>query len=121
MKTVELVNSTSPTGKTVVKVCDTFLSRLLGLMFTKAVPKDGGIILDGRRPSRVNSAIHMFFMNYPITVLWLSPDLVVVDKAPAKPWVPAYIPKAPARYIVELHAARLDDFSVGDQLALAES
>ncbi len=28
----------------------------------------------------MNSSIHMLFMNYAITVIWLDRDLVVVDK-----------------------------------------
>ena len=99
-------------------MCASFSSRLRGLMFTQEISPEGGIIMDEKRPSRMDSAIHMLFMNYPITVLWLDPDLVVVDKVLAKPWALAYLPQKPARYVVELHASRLDDFAVGDQLEM---
>ncbi len=66
----------------------------------------------------MNSSIHMLFMNYAIAVIWLDRDLVVVDKVLAKPWALAYLPKKPARYVVELHSSRLDDFAEGDQIEL---
>jgi hypothetical protein len=120
MKTVEIRNQTSPGNPSVVKMCDTFFSRLLGLMFSKPLSEEGGIVMDEKTSSKMNSAIHMLFVSYPLAVLWLDPDLVVVDKVLAKPWALAYVPKAPAQWVVELHASRLDDFTVGDQLTLTE-
>lgn len=120
MKTVDINNTTKPVPPSTVKLCDTYFSRLMGLMFSKPIPKEGGIIMDEKFSSKMNAAIHMLFVNFPITVLWLDPDLVVVDKVLAKPWRPAYVPKAPARWVVELHASRMDDFAEGDHLALNE-
>ena len=121
MTSVKLINQTAPTGEPIIGVCESYLSRLRGLMFTRELAPSGGIIMDEKAPSRMNAAIHMLFMNYPIAVLWLDPDLVVVDKVLAKRWALAYVPKKPARYVVELHASRLADYAVGDQLALADA
>ena len=115
---VSIVNQTSPTGEIQVKVCESFFSRLQGLMFTKEIKPEGGIIMDEKVHSRMNASIHMLFMNYPIAVIWLDPDLVVVDKVLAKPWALAYLPKGAARYVIELHPSRLDDFNEGDQIEL---
>ncbi len=119
MKTVSLINQTSPTGKIQIRVCESYFSRLRGLMFTKEIAPEGGIIMDEKIPSRMNAAIHMLFMNFDIAVIWLDRDLVVVDKVLAKPWALAYMPKKAARYVVELHPSRLDDFTDGDQIELA--
>ena len=87
-------------------------------MFTKAIEPNRGIIMDEKIPSRMNATIHMLFMNFDIAVIWLDRDFVVVDKVLAKPWALAYMPKKAARYVVELHPSRLDDFAEGDQVEL---
>jgi uncharacterized membrane protein (UPF0127 family) len=88
-------------------------------MFSKELDLDRGIILVDREESRLNSSIHMLFMNFDILVLWLDKNLVVVDKVLAKKWKPAYLPKLPAQYILELHRSKFADFLVGDQLILS--
>ena len=90
-------------------------------MFTMGLPGDGGILLADKAESRVNAAIHMFFMAYDITVLWLDKDQVIVDKALAKRWRPFYMPKQPAQYVVELHRDRYDDYAIGDKIAWEET
>ncbi len=87
-------------------------------MFSKQIPLDQGIILAEKRESRVDTSIHMMFMNFDITALWLDKDLVVVDKVIAKKWAPGYLPRVPAMYVVELHSDQFSNFSVGDQLSL---
>jgi len=118
LKTVAVVNKTSPAGEIRVKLGEGYFSRLRGLMFYKEISPDGGIIMDEKVPSRMNASIHMLCMNFKIAVIWLDQDLVVVDKVLAKPWALAYVPKKAARYVVELHPSRLDDFSDGDQVEL---
>lgn len=68
--------------------------------------------------SRLNSAIHMFFMNFDIATIWLDNQLQVVDAKLARRWQPAITPRAPARFILETHPARLSEFSIGDQIEL---
>ena len=103
-----------------VKYCNTFGRKFLGLMFSKELQPDAGIILVDSAESKLNASIHMFFMNYDIAVLWLDKDLVIVDKTLAKRWRPYYAPKSPAQYVVELHTSRISDFSVGDKLVLSD-
>jgi uncharacterized membrane protein (UPF0127 family) len=116
MKTIQLRKSSPPHTLLNLKVCDTFFSRFRGLMLTKELPEDGGIMIAQNGESRVNASIHMMFMRYDITVLWLDKDLVVVDMVLARKWKMYYAPQAPAQYILELHRDRFDDFAVGDQL-----
>ena len=88
----------------------------MGLMFRKSLDQDEGIILADRGESRINTAIHMLFMNLNITVLWLDKNFVVVDKVLAKRWRPFYLPSKPAQYVIELHENQINNFSVGDNL-----
>ena len=89
-------------------------------MLTRELPQDGGIMIVEPGESKLNTSIHMMFMNFDITVLWLDKEMVVVDKVLAKKWAPYYAPKAPAQYILEIHRDRFDDFQVGDEF-IAES
>jgi len=118
MKTIQLRQSLPPHILLNLKVCDTFLTRFRGLMLTKELPPDGGIMLVGEKESKVNASIHMMFMRYDITVLWLDKDRVLVDKVLAKQWKMYYAPKAPAQYILEIHPDRFDDFEIGEKFEI---
>ena len=116
MKKVKVHKVSSQDEVLNLKVCDTFFSKFRGLMLAKGLPQDGGIMIVEEGESKVNTSIHMMFMNYDITVLWLDSKMVVVDKVLAKCWKLYYGPKAPAQYILEIHASRFNDFEIGDQL-----
>jgi len=120
LKTCILTNSTTRSARIQVNYCESFLSRLKGLMFSRQIPVDQGIILVENKESKINTSIHMMFMNFDLTVLWLDKDLVVVDKVLAKKWVPIYFPKTRAQYVVELHSNQIANFSIGDQLFLTD-
>lgn len=120
LKTGILINQTLPSAKIQIKFCESFTSRLKGLMFSKKIPLDQGIILVENKESKVNTSIHMMFMNFNLAVLWLDKELVVVDKVLAKRWVPIYMPKFRAKYVVELHSNQFSNFSIGDQLVLSD-
>ena len=113
-----LNKNSTPKTSLYVKYCDTFFSRLLGLMFSKEINRDGGIIIVENKESRMLTSIHMMFMRYDIAAIWLDKDLVVVEKVLAKKWKPYYAPKRPAQYVVEAHPSQLSAFSVGDQLTI---
>lgn len=87
-------------------------------MFKKSLPKDEGIMLSSTRESVVDSSIHMFFMNFDIAVIWLNSNHHVVDRIVAKKWHPYYAPKTPAKYTIEIHPDRFNDFVVGETLIL---
>jgi len=97
----------------------TFLEKFSGLMFRKIIRENEGLILSDQSESRINTAIHMFFMNFDIGVIWIDSSLTVVDKKYAKRWHPFYIPRRAAQYTVELHPSMLKHFSIGDQIALS--
>ncbi len=68
--------------------------------------------------SRVNAAIHMFFMNFDIAVIWLDRQKKVVDVQIARKWQPMLAPAGPARFILEAHPDRYADFNIGDQIEI---
>lgn len=70
------------------------------------------------RPDRLDAAIHMFFMNFDIAVIWADEHLRVVDAKLALRWRPAYAPARAAKYVLETHPDRLKDFEIGDQLVI---
>ena len=99
-----------------VGFCDTFLCRLRGLMFRSALGRDEGLLLVEARDSRLDSSIHKFFVPFDLAVFWIDSSMTVVDKVIAKSWKPAYLPKAPARYILEVHPERWGDYETGDKV-----
>lgn len=98
----------------VAQYCDTFLTQLRGFTFRPRLSRDEGLILVGRRDSRLDSSIHMLFVSFDLCVVWINAGMKVVDKVLAKSWRPAYVAKAPAKFVLEIHPDRWNDFQVGD-------
>src|SRR5688500_2430529 len=99
-----------------IKYCDTFFSQLRGLTFRSRLPREEGLMLVGTRDSRLDSSIHMLFVLFDLTVVWINSEMQVVDKALARPWRPAYFSKQPAKYVLEVHPDRWGDFEIGDKV-----
>ena len=97
-----------------IKYCDTFLTQLRGFTFRPRLSRDEGLVLVGTRDSRLDSSIHMLFVSFDLTVIWINSDMQVVDKVLAKTWRPAYFSKQPAKYVLEIHPDRWGDYEVGD-------
>ena len=104
-----------------VKYCDTFLTQLRGFTFRSGLARDDGLILVGRRDSRVDSSIHMFFVSFDLAVIWINSDMQVVDKILARSWKPAYFSKQPAKYVLEVHPERWAEFQVGDRVIFKDA
>ena len=118
MKRINICKSSSTHTIVNVKYCDSFLSKLMGLMFIKELAQDSGVILVGTHESRMSTAIHMLFMNFDITVLWLDKNMIVVDKALAKKWTLIHMPQKPAQYVLELHSSKFSGYLIGDSLEI---
>ena len=103
-------------GTLQIKFCNTFMTQLRGLMFRSRLARDEGLLLVGTRDSRLESSIHMFFVAFDLTVVWINADMKVVDKVVAKSWRPVYISKLPAKYVLEIHPERWGDFEIGDMV-----
>jgi len=113
----QLVNLSNPSAPILaIHKADTFGSRFLGLMGKKSIDRISGLLFAQSRPSRIDAAIHMFFMQFDIAAIWLDQNYVVISAALAKKWHPFYMPVRPASFILETHPDRLADFRVGDTL-----
>jgi len=116
-KRLQIRNLTRPlTQPLTVRACDDFRCRFLGLMGRGALTANDGLLFRWPREGRVDTAIHMLFMRFPIAVIWLNSTGRVVDLRRARPWLDFLIPRAPAQYVLETHADRLGEFSLGDQI-----
>jgi uncharacterized membrane protein (UPF0127 family) len=100
-----------------VRWCSSFMCKLRGLMFRRALHPGEGLILVELRPSRTATAIHMLFVPFAIAVVWLDDNFKVVDTRLARPWRPFYAPAAPARYTLEAAPDLLNQVRPGDTLA----
>jgi len=97
-----------------IKYCDTFLTQLRGFTLHPGIAREQGLLLVGTRDSRLESSIHMFFVSFDLSVIWINSTRQVVDKVLAKSWHPAYFSEQPARYVLEVHPERWRDFEIGD-------
>ena len=105
-------------GTLQIKFCDTFLSQLRGLTFRSRISREQGLLLVGKRDSRLDSSIHMLFVSFNLAIVWINSEMEVVDKVLARSWRPAYFSKQPARYVLEVHPERLGDFEIGDTVQI---
>lgn len=120
MKYIKVVNAQSEVLLSRVKWCDTFGSRLRGLMLHRPLTPGEGLILVEPRASIAGTSIHMFFVNFDIAAIWLGDDRRVVYAALARKWHPYYASPWPARYVLEGLPALLERVTVGDVLKFEE-
>lgn len=109
---------TAPSAR--IKYCDTFLTQLRGFTFRTRLTRDEGLLLVGKRDSRLDSSIHMLFVAFDLAVFWINSDMQVVDKILAKSWRPAYFSKKPAKYVLELHPQRWGDYEIGETVEIKD-
>lgn len=96
-------------------VADTLLSRMRGLLGRDELGADEGLLLTPE------SSIHMWFMRFPIDVVFLQADLTVLAvRENVKPWRTAG--HRGSRAVLELPAGtcRRRGLSPGDRLALVD-
>jgi uncharacterized protein len=103
-----------------IKWCDSFGTKLRGLMFRRAIDPDEGLVLAETRSSIAATSIHMFFVPFDIAAVWLNEDFQVVHKALAKSWRPYYASPQAARYVLEGPPALLDRITIGETLRFGE-
>lgn len=100
------------------KYCESFACQLRGLLFRRDLPPGEGLLLVQKSDTYVNSAIHMLGMAFDICAVWINTECEVVDVRLARRWRLAYIPRRPARYILETHPAHLAEFAIGDHVEI---
>lgn len=118
MRHVRIENQTRPLSSPVIAgLCDTFWLKFKGLMFAPTIHANEGLLFSDNGESRIDSSIHMLFMNFDIAVIWLNRDYQVVDAKLARRWRLAYIPAGPAQFTLETHPEQLKNFQIGDVLS----
>jgi uncharacterized membrane protein (UPF0127 family) len=121
-KTITIENKNRQVeGVLLVKYCDSFLAQLRGLTFRSGLARDEGLLLVGRHDSRLDSSIHMLFVPFDLSVIWINSEMQIVDKILAKSWRPAYFSRQPAKYTLEIHPERWGDFEIGDSVEFKDA
>jgi len=96
--------------------CDGWFCKLRGLQFRRRLEPGEGLILVYPQEGVQSTSIHMFFVFFPIAVVWIDSQGQVTSAQLAKPWRPYYASPAPARYVLETAPDFLDQISVGDEV-----
>jgi len=121
VKYVRVINQTSQASSPILaKYCQSFTCQLRGLMFTRNLGDDQGLVLVQGKDSIINATIHMMFMQIDLAVIWINSDFSVVDTVLAKKWKLAYRPKQAARYVLETGVPHLAEFHIGDKIRFDE-
>ena len=90
-----------------IKYADTYLKRLIGLMFKKDI--DYGLLFI----LRYGSSIHTCFMRFSIDVYFFDENNIIFDKVTLKPWR-YYKSSKKAKYILETKENSLN-LKIGDK------
>jgi len=101
-----------------IQLMDNFTKRLKGLMFTKQLAVNEGALFINKSENKIDSAIHMLFMNFDIAVFWINNSNIIVDKAIAKKWYLLYYPRAKASKIFETHVNNFEQLQIGEQIII---
>ncbi|MGE5124153.1 MAG: DUF192 domain-containing protein [Acidobacteriaceae bacterium] len=122
MRVIRISNQTQHGSRSILaKYCQSFFCQLRGLMFTKHLADDQGLLLVQKEDSRINASIHMMFMWMDLAVIWINSDYTVVDQVLARRWKPAYLPQKPAKYVLETSVSHLAEFAIGDKVIFEET
>ena len=74
------------------------------------------LILVEQSDSRIATMIHMMFVFFPIAAIWIDQSGQVVDTCLAKPFRLLYVPRAPAKYVLEGDPSLLNKIKAGDKV-----
>lgn len=117
---VEIRNS-SQGGRHILRAkwCQSYMCRLRGLSFRRSLSEGTGLLLINSKENRSVSTIHMWWVFFPLGIIWLDASLVVVDTKLARPWK-FYMPGQPASYILEGLPSILESVKIGDRLEIID-
>ena len=97
------------------KILNNFFSKFKGLMFSR-LEKGKSLIFVLDFESRLNSAIHMLFVFFPLDVVFLDASKKVVDVRKAYPFVSFILPRFKSKYVIEMNAGE-NVLKVGDRVS----
>lgn len=84
-------------------------------MFTSKSSFDYALVFYMKKGKERNG-IHMLFVFYPILVLFLDENKIVVDKTILQPFCLLYIPKKECNYIIEMPTKYSPQIKIGDKI-----
>ncbi len=85
------------------------VSMMRGLMFRRDIPDDYAMIFVFSKPGAVS--VHMLFMRFPIDVIFLNQDKIIIDVARLDPWVGHRRVRGVA-YFIEMNAGTLERYGL---------
>tara|TARA_B100000315_G_C14593773_1_gene597488 strand:- start:8963 stop:9319 length:357 start_codon:yes stop_codon:yes gene_type:complete len=110
--TIKKKDSQQPIIKS-ARLADTFFLRLLGLMFRKSIRQDQALVFYNA-PS-----IHMFFMRFPLDILFLDKESKIIRICHSlKPWKMVFTPGARTTIEMASKKAAENSLKAGDVLEL---
>ena len=91
-----------------------------GLMFASKKRIERGICLamPTKKDVRYGCAVTMYFVFYPLEIIFVNSKYKVVDKVVLKPWKSTYIPREAAKYVIESKVGLLENIKVGDSVTI---
>lgn len=102
---------------------DTFIKRMIGLMYRDSLRRGCCMLFDFNREDRYG--IWMHGMRFPIDILWIGSNMEIVDAfASAKPCgsifrCRTYRPGGPARYVIELPSGYIIENNIARGMKIA--
>ncbi|MBT3583091.1 hypothetical protein HN924_00065 [Candidatus Woesearchaeota archaeon] len=90
-----------------IRLCDNLWSSMRGLMLRDELKKGEALLIDLHKNK--NASIHMFLVGFPIDVIWLNSEKLVVDTAEDVKPNTITNPSKFARYIIELPKGTLKE------------
>ncbi|MFA6269105.1 MAG: DUF192 domain-containing protein [archaeon] len=99
-----------------VKFASNTLERTRGLMFEDKKNFNYALIFDFPVESKIGTSLHMLFVFFPIDVLFLNKQKIVVDKTTLDPFIPNYTPKYAAKYVIEMPKGKASTVKLGQKV-----
>ena len=92
-----------------------------GLMFSsrKKIRKGLCMVFPATKDVRYGASVTMFFVWYPLDIIFVNSSGIVVDKITLKPWLPSYTPRAACRYVIEAQKGQFSDLAIGDKVHIS--
>jgi uncharacterized membrane protein (UPF0127 family) len=87
-------------------------------MFRRELKAGEALLFVNPRETIADAAIHMLFVGMPLGVAWLDSEGRVVDTILAHPWRMHYVPRRPAKYILEGEADLTEGLTLGTKVML---
>ena len=116
LKTLYIKNSNAKIGE--IQLANTFITRFRGLMMKEKCEYPLLFEIPQNIKIKERSSIHSLFMRFELTLVFFDVDDVVYEIADLKPWR-YYVPKKPAKYIVEFEKNRFEgELRIGDEVEI---